>query len=92
MDGLIAQFEAAHAGVAVQVQRIQNENFDGRLLTPSAVVEAISLYGDDPFATNAAEHPDRVVLQPNPTVSLDRRGNLRIELSPLSWTALTTDR
>lgn len=74
MDGLIAQFEAAHAGVAVQVQRIQNEDFDGRLLT------------------NAAEHPDRVVLQPNPTVRLDPHGNLRLDLSPLSWTAVALTR
>ena len=73
MDGLIAQFEAAHAGVAVQVQRIQNEDFDGRL-------------------HQRRRAPDRVVLQPNPTVRLDPHGNLRLDLSPLSWTAVALTR
>lgn len=93
MGGVIAQSEAADAGAVVEVQCVQNENFDGRLPTPSAVVvEAISLYNYDPFAANAAGHWDRVGPRPNPTARLDRHGMLRIELSPLSWTAVALTR
>ncbi len=51
-----------------------------------AVREALTLADADPYATNTREQPDRVGLRQTTAVLAD--GVVRVELPPVSWTAL----
>jgi len=55
------------------------------------VVDHLELGGDDPTATNTAEHPDRVI--PKPSTAHSVEGTLlRATLPPATWTVITLAR
>lgn len=61
---------------------------DLRGLDPTAVTEAQTLGGDDPYAANTMDAPDRVVPRPAKDVRLED-GRLTAVLPPVSWSAIT---
>jgi alpha-N-arabinofuranosidase len=44
---------------------------------------------DDPYTTNSAEDPDRVVPQPNETPAVVAPGEVTLQVPPVSWTLLS---
>jgi len=60
---------------------------DTRALGSVRLVEASSLAGDDPYARNTADDPDRVSPSPNPSAVVDG-GTLRALLPPMSWNVI----
>jgi alpha-L-arabinofuranosidase len=60
---------------------------DTRALGPVRVVEAYTLSGDDPYARNSADDPERVSPQPNPSAAADG-GTLQASLPPVSWNVI----
>jgi alpha-N-arabinofuranosidase len=82
----------AQSGTAVfLVNRSETESIevsvDVSALGKATVAEASTLWDADPHARNLHEDPERVVPRPNETVSLSG-GVLKIELPPVSWSAV----
>ena len=59
---------------------------DLRELGPLSVTSAKGLWSDDPYATNTADDPDRIVPQPLPATLRD--GQLQVTMPPLSWAGI----
>ncbi|WP_173074796.1 arabinosylfuranosidase ArfA [Phytohabitans rumicis] len=60
---------------------------DTRALGKTRVTEAYTLAGDDPYARNTADEPDRVSPRPNSSAVADS-GSLRATLPPVSWNVI----
>lgn len=75
------------------VNRSQTELADFAIELPAGFVpgdvDARTLHDDDPSATNTLEHPERVGLVANDTVTRDAgSGTIHVSLPPISWTAV----
>jgi alpha-N-arabinofuranosidase len=89
----VATHDAATGSTAVflvnrSVDSPATVSVDVRALGASAVLEALTLWDDDVHARNTLDHPNRVGLRPTPSATLDT-GTLRVELPPVSWTAVS---
>ncbi|NUR95947.1 MAG: alpha-L-arabinofuranosidase, partial [Kribbellaceae bacterium] len=60
---------------------------DTRAFGPMRIAEATTLAGDDVYARNTADDPDRVTPQPNPSAAVDS-GTVRVSLPPVSWNVI----
>ncbi|MCP2329491.1 alpha-N-arabinofuranosidase [Hamadaea flava] len=60
---------------------------DTRAFGPVRLAEATTLAGDDAYARNTADDPDRVTPQPNTSAAVDG-GTLRVSLPPVSWNVI----
>ncbi|SDT10158.1 alpha-N-arabinofuranosidase [Jiangella sp. DSM 45060] len=89
----VATHDAAAGSAAVflvnrSVDSPATVSVDVRGLGASRVLEALTLWDDDVHARNTLDHPTRVGLRPTPSAVLDG-GTLRLELPPVSWTAIS---
>lgn len=66
-------------------------DIDVRGLEVATVREALTLADEDLYAVNTRDAPDRVRLTPNASAVLEA-GTVRVELPPVSWTALALGR
>jgi alpha-N-arabinofuranosidase len=89
----VATFDAAAGAATVflvnrSVSESASVSVDVRGVPASRVVEAVTLWDDDPHARNTLDQPNRVGLRPTPSAVLDG-GELRVSLPPVSWTAVS---
>jgi alpha-N-arabinofuranosidase len=88
----VATFDAATSTTGVfLVNRSQTEEADVTIdvtsLSSAIVLDAQTLSDTDVYAKNTLEHPERVGLMRNKSVSV-RDGIVTVTLPPVSWTAL----